>query len=88
MVGCNSAQDEAEVPVLHSGERETFARSMEHKMAESSNREFSSALLGERAVDFLRRTDKIAYIRFISVYREFESVEALIDHVNVMVSSD
>jgi transcriptional repressor NrdR len=32
-------------------------------------------LIGERLMDRLRSLDKIAYVRFASVYRDFQDVE-------------
>ena len=37
--------------------------------------EVSSKEIGERVMTELRNIDKIAYIRFASVYREFEDIE-------------
>ena len=38
------------------------------------DREIPVAELGERVMDILRELDEVAYIRFVSVYRSFESV--------------
>jgi len=37
--------------------------------------EISTAQVGEAVMTVLRETDPVAYVRFASVYREFESVE-------------
>lgn len=39
-------------------------------------REMSSHLLGEWVMDELRGLDKVAYVRFASIYRSFEDVKA------------
>ena len=41
---------------------------------ESSSREVSSSLIGEKVMAKLRRLDPVAYIRFASVYRAFADV--------------
>ncbi|SFN37680.1 transcriptional repressor NrdR [Izhakiella capsodis] len=40
----------------------------------TGEREIASKMIGERVMDELKRLDKIAYIRFASVYRSFEDV--------------
>jgi transcriptional repressor NrdR len=40
-----------------------------------------AALVGQAVMDVLRDVDEVAYVRFASVYREFESVEQFIDTV-------
>ncbi|NCZ75863.1 MAG: transcriptional repressor NrdR, partial [Betaproteobacteria bacterium] len=42
-------------------------------------RELSSDRIGELVMRELRKVDKVAYIRFASVYRSFEDVEAFAD---------
>jgi transcriptional repressor NrdR len=42
----------------------------------SGAREVPSARLGELVMRELKRIDKVAYVRFASVYREFEDVDA------------
>jgi transcriptional repressor NrdR len=43
--------------------------------------EISSEEIGLRALAFLRELDPVAYIRFASVYREFDSVERFIEEI-------
>lgn len=43
--------------------------------------EISSEEIGRRTLAFLKRLDDVAYIRFLSVYRDFESVERFIDEI-------
>jgi len=45
------------------------------------DREVSSAFIGECVMKHLREVDKVAYIRFASVYREFKDAGELIDEV-------
>ena len=46
---------------------------------ESHDKEVSSQTIGERVSDVLRRVDRVAYVRFASVYRQFEDVEDFIE---------
>jgi transcriptional repressor NrdR len=49
-------------------------RIQDHLLA-SGAREVSSARLGELVMRELKRIDKVAYVRFASVYRSFEDVD-------------
>ena len=42
---------------------------------ESPDREVASVAIGEFLMDRLRELDKVAFIRFASVYREFKDVD-------------
>jgi transcriptional repressor NrdR len=48
---------------------------IEEKLLASGARELPSARLGELVMRELKRIDKVAYVRFASVYRSFEDVE-------------
>lgn len=45
----------------------------------SYDKEISSQTIGERVSDVLRRVDRVAYVRFASVYRQFEDVDDFIE---------
>jgi transcriptional repressor NrdR len=49
---------------------------IQEKLLASGAREVPSAKLGELIMRELKRIDKVAYVRFASVYREFEDVDA------------
>ncbi len=49
---------------------------VEAKLADSPDREISTTEIGEMLMERLRNLDKIAYVRFASVYRDFQDVEA------------
>lgn len=51
-------------------------------MAGKGSREISSAMLGELVLAKLYQVDKVAYIRFASVYRHFGNLEEFIAEVN------
>jgi transcriptional repressor NrdR len=44
------------------------------KIRATGEREVSSHLIGECIMDALKRLDKVAYVRFASVYRSFEDI--------------
>ncbi|WP_422014789.1 transcriptional regulator NrdR [Roseateles sp.] len=48
---------------------------IEEKLLGSGAREIASTRLGELVMRELKRIDKVAYVRFASVYRSFEDVD-------------
>jgi transcriptional repressor NrdR len=48
---------------------------IKHRLRASGEREIDSQLLGEWVMNELQKLDKIAYIRFASVYRDFQDVK-------------
>ena len=54
---------------------------IEQKMLSLGEREIDSRRLGELVMEELRRLDKVAYIRFASVYRSFSDVEDFRDAI-------
>ena len=47
-----------------------------HKLRSLGEREIASRAVGEMVMESLRHLDEIAYVRFASVYRSFQDVEA------------
>lgn len=58
-----------------------IADMVEEDIFRNFDREVSSAFIGESVMKHLQGTDKVAYIRFASVYREFKDATELIDEV-------
>ncbi len=58
---------------------------VESRLAESSERELSTTEIGELLMTELISLDKIAYVRFASVYRDFQDVEAFLDELKTMM---
>ena len=67
---------------------EMFAARVEHELAESKQREVPSTVVGDHVMSFLRRVDKIAYVRYASVYREFEDISSLMREVESLFVDD
>jgi transcriptional repressor NrdR len=51
---------------------------VESALAENSDRELSTAVVGELVLERLKKLDKIAYVRFASVYRDFQDAESFL----------
>jgi len=51
---------------------------VESLLADNPEREISTTEIGELLMGRLRNLDKVAYVRFASVYRDFQDVEAFL----------
>ncbi len=58
-----------------------------HKVRALGDREVSSRAIGELVMEELRHLDEVAYVRFASVYRQFEDVEAFHEEIQRLRSS-
>ena len=65
---------------------EAIVSDIEAKVNSDSRPELPSQVVGELAMDALRRLDHIAYIRFASVYRSFTDIESLKEAVEALES--
>ena len=54
---------------------------VESRLADSPEREISTPTVGEMLMERLQALDKIAYVRFASVYRDFQDVEAFLSEL-------
>ncbi|MDQ7008198.1 MAG: transcriptional regulator NrdR [Acidobacteriota bacterium] len=52
---------------------------------EASDRELATEVIGQKVAEGLRRLDQVAYVRFASVYREFQDVEEFLDEIRGLV---
>ena len=59
--------------------------SVEAKLADSPDREITTIEIGEMLMEKLKSVDKIAYVRFASVYRDFQDVEAFLNELKNLV---
>jgi transcriptional repressor NrdR len=53
---------------------EAFANELERDLRESEAKEIPSTVIGEKMMAMLHKLDKVAYVRFASVYRDFKDV--------------
>lgn len=60
---------------------ENIIRSVEKAIQEMDKKEVQSRKIGEEVMKHLKEIDKVAYIRFASVYKEFQDLGDFIDQV-------
>jgi transcriptional repressor NrdR len=58
---------------------------VEAKVTDSADREISTIEIGEMLMAVLRDLDKIAYVRFASVYRDFQDEQAFFDELKTLM---
>lgn len=51
---------------------------VESMLAENPEREVSTGAIGEMVLEQLKKLDKIAYVRFASVYKDFQDAESFL----------
>jgi transcriptional repressor NrdR len=62
-------------------EIESFLQELERDLRESEKKEISSSVIGEKIMARLHELDKVAYVRFASVYREFKDVNDFVNEL-------
>ncbi len=68
------------------GKLADLVNEVESLLLDHPERELSTTLIGERLMERLRALDKIAYVRFASVYRDFQDIEEFLNELkNVML---
>ena len=60
---------------------EQMVETIEQELAESTEREIYSKVVGEKIIQALKQVDDVAYVRFASVYREFKDVADFIQEL-------
>ncbi len=61
---------------------------IERKVQNSFDREVTSNTIGEYAMEELKKTDEVAYVRFASVYRQFKDINTFMEELNKLLQND
>jgi transcriptional repressor NrdR len=61
-----------------------IVEAIEKKFTDLSEKEIPSSLIGEEIMAALKDLDKVAYVRFASVYRQFKDIHDLMDEVKTL----
>jgi len=65
---------------------DTAVKAITRRLSASGEREVDSRLVGDWVMDALRELDEVAYVRFASVYRSFQDVNAFREEIERMKS--
>ena len=60
---------------------------VEAKLSDSLDREITTTEIGEMVANRLQALDKVAYVRFASVYRDFQDVDAFLGELETLVKN-
>ena len=60
---------------------ESALNQIKHSLQATGERELPSRLLGEKVMEKLRKLDQVAYVRFASVYRQFQDISEFRDEI-------
>lgn len=71
---------------LPAGALEVIVTDIEQRLAGAGRTEIASRVIGEMAITHLKRLDPIAYIRFSSSYRQFVSLDDMMDELAQMAT--
>lgn len=64
---------------------DAIVRKIETSLAQKGEKEVPSSLIGETVIKELYNLDKVAYVRFASVYKEFKDVEQFMDELKKLL---
>lgn len=67
---------------------EGVADSIEKRLIGLGVKEIPSSWIGENIMSFLKELDKVAYVRFASVYRQFKDIDELMNEVKTLLDSE
>lgn len=81
--GISKACEKRPLPV---GEIENAVEEIEQELYRQGKQEVPSSVIGELVMERLRLMDKIAYIRFASVYRSFNDVETMLEELQQLLN--
>ncbi len=68
-------------------EMQRIADEVEEEIFKSHDREVPSTAVGQLVTERLRRVDQVAYVRFASVYKQFKTLEELVDEAKAVIDS-
>jgi len=71
---------------LPDGTVEKLTDEIEAELYQMGRTEIPSAVIGDMVLGRLKRLDHIAYIRFASVYREFDGITSLKEEVDILAN--
>ena len=66
---------------------EKIAHDIEQEIRQSEKPEIESQEIGEMILDRLSEIDEVAYVRFASVYRQFDSIDVFLDELKELLDS-
>lgn len=78
LTGLYKACEKRPVPAIR---LDAIVEDIEQRLHDREEREMTTAEIGSIVTDHLRKLDQVAYVRFASVYRNFEDLDAFMDEL-------
>lgn len=66
---------------------ELIADEIEQNLQSSGEREITTDAVGQQVMDRLRSVDEVAYVRFVSVYRQFKDIDTFLQELTKLRES-
>ena len=67
---------------------EKIADDIESELYQSMEKEVSSTEIGEKVMEGLRGIDEVSYVRFASVYRQFQDIDTFMAELNKLLADE
>ncbi len=64
---------------------EKVSAEIEQELQNAMEREVSTEVIGERVMENLRAIDQVAYVRFASVYRQFQDIDSFMEELTKLL---
>ena len=68
-------------------ELQRIADDVEDEIHRTHDKEVPSSVIGELVTERLRRLDQVAYVRFASVYRQFKTLDQLVQEARAVIDA-
>ncbi len=78
LTGLKKACEKRPIPIV---KLEEIEKNIEKKLVGLNVKEIQSSWIGEEIMSSLKDLDKVAYVRFASVYRQFKDINDLMEEV-------
>src|SRR5215217_8193964 len=72
---------------VEAGELQRIVEEVEDEIFRGHDKEVPSAVVGQLVTERLRRLDQVAYVRFASVYRQFKTLDDLVQEAKAVIDA-
>ena len=67
---------------------EKIVSKIEHSVQEGNEKEIATSVIGEKVMEELKALDKVAYVRFASVYSEFKDIDEFMNELHGLLKKN
>lgn len=83
LIGLHKACEKRPVPAKRLDE---IVEAVEQRLHDREEREITTQEIGQFVMDELKELDQVAYVRFASVYRRFEDIDAFMSELKNLLN--